>query len=87
MIALDASSFREQYGSKAALARALSSVYGALALAAYAMFLAEGPCFHCRKQLQTGKAPVSRCERPYGISGTRAASVLLRPMKRDVEPV
>lgn len=42
VIALDALSVREQYGNKAALARALSSVYGALALAVLAMFFFGG---------------------------------------------
>lgn len=42
VIALDALSVREQHGNKAALARALSSVYGALALAVLAMFFFNG---------------------------------------------
>lgn len=42
VIAVDAFSVREQYGNRVALARALSSVYGALALAMLAMFLFGG---------------------------------------------
>ena len=42
VIALDTLSVREQYGNKVALARALSSVYGALALAVLAMFFFGG---------------------------------------------
>ena len=42
VIALDTLSVREQYGNRVALARALSSVYGALALALLAMFFFGG---------------------------------------------
>lgn len=49
VIALDSLTVREKYGNKAALARALSSVYGALALAAYALF------FFGRGQSHDGK--------------------------------
>lgn len=51
VIALDALSVREQYGNKAALARALSSVYGALALAVLAMvFFGGGGKKHDREK-------------------------------------
>lgn len=42
VIVLDTLSVREQYGNRVALARALSSVYGALALAVLAMFFFGG---------------------------------------------